>query len=65
MDYFLCRRTETAKKVPRKSSEQRKEDKVTKAEMMKAKEKVYGNLYERLDTKEEETDLYQLARQRD
>ncbi|KAG2456020.1 FGD1 protein, partial [Polypterus senegalus] len=33
--------------------------------MMKAKEKGYNELYERLDTKEGEKDLYRLARQRD
>ena len=36
-----------------------------KGEMAKAKEKAYGELYERLDTKEGEKDLYRLARQRD
>lgn len=36
-----------------------------KREVAKAKEKVYGELYERLDTKEGEKDLYRLARQRD
>ncbi|KAG2468256.1 DYH2 protein, partial [Polypterus senegalus] len=36
-----------------------------KREVAKAKEKVYVELYERLDTKEGEKDLYRLARQRD
>ena len=31
----------------------------------KAKEKAYGERYEKLDTKEGEKDLYRLARQRD
>ncbi|KAG2460168.1 SMBT2 protein, partial [Polypterus senegalus] len=34
-----------------------------KSEVAKAKEKMYGELYERLDTKEREKDLYRLARQ--
>ena len=33
--------------------------------MAKTKEKAYGELYEKLDTKEGEKDLYRLARQRD
>lgn len=36
-----------------------------KREVEKAKEKAYGDLYGRLDTKEGEKDLYWLARQRD
>ncbi|XP_051784813.1 uncharacterized protein LOC127528357 [Erpetoichthys calabaricus] len=36
-----------------------------KREVAKAKEKVYDELYERLDIKEGEKDLYQLARQRE
>ncbi|XP_056134022.1 uncharacterized protein LOC130110842 [Lampris incognitus] len=36
-----------------------------KREVVKAKEKVYGELYDRLDTKEGEKDLYGLAKQRD
>ncbi|XP_051783710.1 uncharacterized protein LOC127527824 [Erpetoichthys calabaricus] len=36
-----------------------------KTEVAKAKEKAYDELYERLDTKEGEKDLYRLARQRD
>ncbi|KAG2465922.1 CFDP2 protein, partial [Polypterus senegalus] len=36
-----------------------------KRKVVKAKEKAYDELYERLDTKEGEKDLYQLARQRD
>ena len=36
-----------------------------KREVAKAKEKAYGELYEKLDTKEGEKDLYQFARQRD
>ena len=34
-------------------------------EVTKAQEKAYGELYEKLDTKEGEKDLYRLARQRD
>ena len=34
-------------------------------EVAKAKEKAYDELYEKLDTKEGEKDLYRLARQRD
>ena len=33
--------------------------------MAKAKKKAYDELYEKLDTKEREKDLYRLARQRD
>lgn len=33
--------------------------------MAKAKQKAYDELYDRLDTKEGEKDLYRLARQRD
>ena len=36
-----------------------------KREMAKAKKKTYDELYEKLDTKEGEKDLYRLARQRD
>ena len=36
-----------------------------KIEVRKAKDRAYGELYERLDTKEGEKDLYRLARQRD
>lgn len=35
-----------------------------KRDVAKAKENIYGELYERLDTKEGEKDLNQLARQR-
>ena len=36
-----------------------------KREVAKAKNKAYDELYEKLDTKEGEKDLYRLARQRD
>lgn len=36
-----------------------------KRNVVKAKDKVYGELYESLDTKEGVKDLYHLARQRD
>ena len=36
-----------------------------KREVAKAKQKVFDELYERIDIKEGEKDLYHLARQRD
>ena len=36
-----------------------------KVEESKAKQKAYDDLYARLDSKEGETDLYRLVRQRD
>ena len=38
---------------------------IAKKEVAKAKEKAYDDLYEKLDTKEGEKDLYRLTRQRD
>ena len=43
----------------------RSKEKQEKREVVIAEEKVYDELYERMDTKEGEKDLYQLARQRD
>ena len=46
------------------SSPKPRRDREVKREVAKAKHKAYEELYDRLDTKEEEKDLYRLARQR-
>ena len=62
-------RKRLTKWVSERTEASRQEDRTmqhkVKKEAAKAKQKAYDELYDRLDSKEGEQDLYQLVRQRD
>uniref|UniRef100_A0AAQ6IRJ4 Reverse transcriptase domain-containing protein n=1 Tax=Anabas testudineus TaxID=64144 RepID=A0AAQ6IRJ4_ANATE len=61
----LARRKWDVERTEESRQEYKEAQRRVKREVAKAKQKAYNELYDRLDTKEGEKDLYRLARQRD